>query len=122
MLLHSPAVRPAKTPKPLHAMPIPAPHHGKASKNPTVSYMQIAPLLGWPSGVVPITTIRTEEEHYGRTSDSIDRAAAKVMAKSAGLPMSVSIMAPEFRDEVCLAAMREIESRVDFDAKPQAYR
>ena len=119
----SDAFRDAELDVVLHpAMPIPAPHHGTASKNPTVSYMQIAPLLGWPSGVVPVTTIRKDEEHYGRSVDGIDRAAAKVMANSAGLPMSVSVLAPEFRDEVCLAAMKEIENLVEFDAKPLAYR
>jgi Asp-tRNA(Asn)/Glu-tRNA(Gln) amidotransferase A subunit family amidase len=110
------------------AMPIPAPFCGTATQNPNVSYMQIAPLLGWPSGVVPVTTIQSDEQQYHDVSslpanqqDRIAQAAATVMKDSAGLPMSVSVLAPAFRDETCLFAMKEIECLAKFHAKPEAY-
>ncbi|CAB9510144.1 Glutamyl-tRNA(Gln) amidotransferase subunit A [Seminavis robusta] len=114
------------------AMPTPAPFLGTAKDNPNVSYMQIAPLLGWPSGVVPVTTIQRDEQHFYNDktkgealprdqTDHFARAAAKVMEKSSGLPMSVSILAPAFRDETCLYAMKEIEKIANFQSKPQAY-
>jgi Asp-tRNA(Asn)/Glu-tRNA(Gln) amidotransferase A subunit family amidase len=125
----SDAVRDAGVDVILHpGMPIPAPFCGTATQNPNVSYIQIAPLLGWPSGVVPVTTIQSNEQRYHDTyslpanqQDGIAQAAAKVMQDSEGLPMSVSVLAPAFRDETCLFAMKEIERLAKFQAKPQAY-
>jgi hypothetical protein len=43
------------------------------------------------------------------------------MKDSVGLPMSVSVLAPAFRDATCLFAMKEIERLVQFQAKQRAY-
>jgi Asp-tRNA(Asn)/Glu-tRNA(Gln) amidotransferase A subunit family amidase len=91
------------------------------------SYLFIANLLQWPSGVVPVTLVQENEEDYDwqripeNQQDAIARLANKVMEKSAGLPISVSIMTPKFRDETCLRVMREVESATQFKAKAKAY-
>jgi len=79
------------------------------------------------AGVVPVTTVRADEQHY-RTEDlpenQRDKAAnitaSLVMKNSEGLPIAVQVMTPAFQDEKCLRVMREIESLVDFKDKPKA--
>ena len=85
-------------------------------------------MLGWPAGVVPVTTVRNEEQHYrmedipANQRDPIAKIAANVMEGSEGLPMSVAVMTPSYRDELCLRVMKEVESVVGFLEEPQAYK
>ncbi|CAB9507550.1 Glutamyl-tRNA(Gln) amidotransferase subunit A [Seminavis robusta] len=110
--------------------PIPAAPHGiSGDLTAAVSYMFMPNLLLWPSGVVPVTTVRTDEQHY-RMEDlplnQRDKAAKitadRVMKNSEGMPLSVSVMTPAFEDEKCLRVMKEIERLVDFKAEPSAYK
>lgn len=93
----------------------------------SVSYMFIANLLSWPCGALPITTVREDEQHYRREDlpkdqrDVMSVYAAQEMKGSAGLPMSISIMAPAFEDEKCLRVMKEIEKGVNFECRPTAF-
>lgn len=110
------------------ALPLPAMPHGIPGKlSSAVSYMFIANLLQWPSGTVPVTTVRPDEEHYDfeeipeNQRDSFGRLAQTVMKGSSGLPMSVSVMTPAFQDETCLKVMKDIESVAKFTAEPKAY-
>ena len=110
-------------------VPLPAFPHGLTGKlTAPISYMFIANLLDWPSGTLPVTTIQDHEQHYSMEdlpSDQRDdyvEIAAKVMENSAGLPLSVSVLAPAFRDETCLRVMKEVERLVDFQAEPSAYQ
>ena len=57
-----------------------------------------------------------QRDKFAVMADSI------VMKNSAGLPISVSVMAPAFKDELCLGALKEVERAVDFAALPTAYR
>ena len=109
-------------------MPIPAFPHGMSSKlTAPVTYMFIANLLLWPCGTVPVTTVKSEEENYNMDDippnqrDSISKLVQQSMKGSSGLPMSVSVMCPAFRDETCLKIMKDIESFADFKAEPKAY-
>lgn len=109
--------------------PIPAIPHGiSADLTSAVSYMFLPNLLLWPAGVVPITTVKENEQHYRMEdlpSNQRDKqakiTASKVMPGSAGLPISVSIMTPGFQDEKCLRVMREIETLVNFKDRPTAF-
>lgn len=109
------------------ALPIPAIAHGKCGRIMSVSYMFIANLLGWPCGTLPITTIRDDEMHYRKKDlpkvqrDVMSSYIAQELQGSAGLPMSISVMAAGFEDEQCLRVMKEIEKGVSFQARPKAF-
>ena len=109
-------------------LPIPAVAHGKCGKIMSVSYMFIANLLGWPSGCVPITTIREEEQHYCKQylpadqRDMMATAVAREMVGSAGLPIGISVMTANYEDEKCLRVMKDIEKGVQFKAKATAFQ
>ena len=102
------------------ATTLPALRHGAADEAPFGAYTLLASLLGWPAGVVPITTVRSEEQAGTmRGSDRMDRTAAATEAGSAGLPIGIQIMARMYRDDVALALMRALEqSAVDAPRTP----
>lgn len=112
------------------AMPIPAVPHGLSRMlTASVSYMFIANLLLWPCGAVPVTVVRRgEEEEYrnedlpANQRDAMADVVRQVMKKSAGMPLSVNVMAPAFQEEKCLRVMKEVERAVRFDHEPKAYK
>jgi Asp-tRNA(Asn)/Glu-tRNA(Gln) amidotransferase A subunit family amidase len=73
-------------------------------------YTALYNLLGYPTGIVPLTRVRLEEE-VGRTPsrDVVEQAALKVERGSAGLPVGVQVVARPWREHVALAAMQVIE-------------
>jgi fatty acid amide hydrolase len=110
------------------AMPIPAIQHGLSGKlTASCSYMFLANLLQWPSGALPVTTVRADEAHYRRKDmpadqrDIISRIVAQVMQGSEGMPISVCVMSPSYRDETCLRVMKEIEKTIPFQEEPKAF-
>lgn len=73
-----------------------------------------ANLTGLPAGVVPVTTVRPDEESDRRPGvDVVARLARADERGSAGLPVGVQVVAPWWREDVVLAAMAAIEARVD---------
>ena len=111
--------------------PLPALPHGMSGDlTAAVSYMFLPNLLLWPAGAVPVTTVRSDEQHYDmedlpesqRNDKAAKLTANHVMPGSEGLPLSVSVMTPAFEDEKCLRVMKEIERLVDFREAPGAYR
>mmetsp|Transcript_34149 Transcript_34149/g.50185 ORF Transcript_34149/g.50185 Transcript_34149/m.50185 type:complete len:617 (+) Transcript_34149:99-1949(+) len=110
------------------SLPIPALPHGISGDiTAAFSYTFIANMLLWPAGVVPVTTVRNDEQHYKfddipeNQRDAFAKKAAIVMEGSAGLPVSVAVMTPAFQDEKCLGIMKEVESVVKFDEEPKEY-
>ena len=76
----------------------------------SVNYTALYNLLAWPAGVVPVTRVRsTETDSRPAGGDGIDKAAHRVDAHSAGLPVGVQIAARPNRDDLVLAAMAAIE-------------
>jgi len=111
------------------ALPIPAFRHFTSGQlSSSVSYIFLANLLMWPSGTVPVTTVREDEVLYpveDLPEDQRDAIAQMVEANiegSAGMPISVSVMTPAYRDEECLRVMKEVEKVVQFNVKPQAFK
>ena len=111
------------------ALPLPAfPHGASGNLTGAFSYTVIANMLNWPAGVVPVTVVREDEQHYRLEDipkdqrDKMANLSAEVMNKSAGLPMNVAVMTPEYQDENCLRIMKEIEKIVKFDSEPSAYK
>ncbi len=95
----------------------PAFPHG-ASKNFTLasSYTIVFNATQFPAGVVPVTRVREDETDREGGRDSIVRHAARVDAKSAGLPVGVQIAARPWKDALVLAVMAAIEADVSSDA------
>lgn len=112
------------------SMPIPAFPHGMCEKlSLTVSYLFVASLLMWPSGSVPVTTVRSDEQRYypkeelpaDQRDGSVD-LIEQVMHESAGMPVGLSVMAPAYRDETCLRIMKEVEKVSNFRKQPVAFK
>lgn len=68
-------------------------------------------VIGFPAGVVPMTTVQLGEEtdrSIGR--DKVDITAHAVEEGSSGLPVGVQIVAPHWREDVVLAIMSALET------------
>jgi len=111
------------------ALPLPAfPHGASGNLTGAFSYTVIANMLNWPAGVVPVTVVREDEQHYRLEDipkdqrDKMANLSAEVMSKSVGLPLNVAVMTPEYQDENCLRIMKEIEKIIKFDSEPSAYK
>ncbi|KAL7573699.1 hypothetical protein ACA910_007741 [Epithemia clementina (nom. ined.)] len=112
-------------------MPVPAFKHSTSGKlTAACSYMFLANLLLWPSGVVPVTTIKEEEAKYydsidelpENQRDHIAELVASNMEGCTGMPISLSVMTPLYRDELCLRTMKEVERAVQFLSRPTAFK
>jgi fatty acid amide hydrolase len=106
------------------ACALPALPHGESRNVATAgAYAVIYNLLGYPSGVVPVTRVGAAEQVGRKKSiDRMERAALRAEAGSVGLPIGVQITARPWREHVALAAMLAIESvvrkRTDFPQTP----
>lgn len=104
---------------------VPAVRHGASANMPVAgSYSLLAPVLGYPAGVVPVTRVRTDEESgREKSSDVVRKTAIEADRGSAGLPIGVQVMGRPWRDDVVLAAMRAIEQAArrgaEFPATPK---
>jgi len=94
----------------------PAMLHG-GSKNFTLasSYSILFNATQMPAGVVPVTRVREEETERARDADLLERQAARVDARSTGLPVGVQIAGRPWRDNEVVAAMLAVESKVSRD-------
>ncbi len=93
------------------AYALPALPHG-ATKQLVIAggYVVLYNLLGYPAGIVPVTRVRAGEETVRKRSwDAAERTAKRAEHGSAGLPVSVQVVARPWREHVALAAMRAIQ-------------
>jgi fatty acid amide hydrolase len=93
---------------------LPAFTHGSSRDLLTAGgYTILYNVLGYPAGIVPVTSVHSGEEVGRKPSrDVVEQAARKVELGSAGLPIGVQIVARPWREHVALAAMRAIEEVV----------
>lgn len=78
-------------------------------------------LTGLPAGVVPVTTVRPGEETDRQPGvDVVERLARSHEHGTTGLPVGVQVVASWWREELVLAAMAAIESRVEGVPAPRA--
>jgi fatty acid amide hydrolase len=90
---------------------VPAMHHGAGADlaMPGV-YSLVNNVLGYPAGVVPVTTVRADEqETRPATKDSVVSAARRADVGSAGLPICVQVAARPWREHVALGVMQAIQ-------------
>jgi len=74
------------------------------------TYALLFNLLGYPAGVVSMTSVHSGEETDRPASrDRAEKAAANVESGSTGLPVGVQVAARPWREDVVLAVMRHIE-------------
>ena len=104
---------------------VPAVRHGASANMPVAgSYSLLAPVLGYPAGVVPVTRVgQGEDRRRGKSSDMVHKTASEADLESAGLPVAVQLMGRPWRDDIVLAAMRVIEqaarARPDYPVTPK---
>jgi len=107
------------------AYAVPAQRHGASLLMPLPGvYAPLAPVTGFPAGIVPVTRVRAgEESDRPETRDMVERVARESERGSAGLPIAVQVIARPWHDHVALAAMMTIETAArkaaDYPARPQ---
>jgi Asp-tRNA(Asn)/Glu-tRNA(Gln) amidotransferase A subunit family amidase len=107
------------------AYAVPAQRHGASLLMPLPgAYAPLAPVIGFPAGVVPVTRVRAGEESERKvTRDWVERTARDSERGSVGLPIAVQVIARPWRDHVALAAMMTIEAAArkqpDYPTRPK---
>ncbi len=96
------------------AAALPAIRHGDSRDLVTGgAYATLYNVLGYPTGIVPVSTVRAGEEQPRKPGrDAALRAARRAEEGSAGLPLTAQVVARPWREHVALAAMRAIEEGV----------
>ena len=96
----------------LPASPLPALTHGASRDLGTMTgYTVLFNVLGYPSGVAPVTRVQADEQSDRAASrDALLAAARKVEQHSAGLPIGVQIAGRPWREHEVLAAMAAVEA------------
>jgi fatty acid amide hydrolase len=91
---------------------LPAFRHGAGDELVTAgAYTCLYNVLGWPSGVVPVTRVRADEESDRPASkDKMDQAARDTERGSAGLPVGVQVAARPWREDLVLATLQALET------------
>jgi fatty acid amide hydrolase len=106
------------------AAPVPAIRHGDSRFIATAGACNVLyNVLGYPTGVVPVTRVRPGEDVPRRsTLDLMQRAARRAEIGSVGFPIGVQVVARPWREHVALAAMLAIEeaarTQADYPEKP----
>ena len=97
---------------PAHATPA-VPHTQSGQFLIAGSFSMLFNLVQFPAGVVPVTTVHTEEaSRSGGPTDRVEKTAALVDQASAGLPVGVQVVGRPFSDETVLGLMVELEDRL----------
>jgi fatty acid amide hydrolase len=93
------------------ATALPAVRHGATAELGSMgAYTMLYNLLGFPAGVVPVTTVRAgEQTAVARHDDASDRVAIASEQGSAGLPIAVQIAARPWQEHRVLAALAAVE-------------
>jgi fatty acid amide hydrolase len=94
------------------AYSLPALRHGASKDLVTAGvYAILYNVLGYPTGVVPVTRVREgEESQRKRSLDRLEGVAQATERGSAGLPVGVQVVARPWQEHIAFAAMRAIEA------------
>jgi fatty acid amide hydrolase len=76
-------------------------------------------LVQFPAGVIPVTRVRPDEARRDRPRDRMEKRAAEVDRRSAGLPVGVQVVGKPWAEDVVLAAMMAIEEALDEEGRPR---
>jgi Asp-tRNA(Asn)/Glu-tRNA(Gln) amidotransferase A subunit family amidase len=82
----------------------------------TVMYTHIWNTLNMPSGALPITIVREDEQHYESAhNDLITRRLRQTAQGSVGLPVGILVIGQPYEEEKVLSLMKSIEGEVKFE-------
>jgi len=101
-------------------LPFPAIKHGESEMLAGfVGSTFLNNIVGMPAGVVPIRTIKQDEEVYTtKYSDMASRILKKTARCTKGLPVGVQVATMTYNDELCLSLMKQIEDAFNFHEFP----
>uniref|UniRef100_A0A8R1DIS2 Amidase domain-containing protein n=1 Tax=Caenorhabditis japonica TaxID=281687 RepID=A0A8R1DIS2_CAEJA len=92
----------------------PPPHHGVPNKMMSAgSYTALFNLIDFAAGTVPVTVQQAADEtelQKMRAEDNWDRRIISESKDCTGLPVSVQIAAPPYKEETCLRLLKEVET------------
>ncbi|XP_034049400.1 fatty-acid amide hydrolase 1-like [Thalassophryne amazonica] len=82
-----------------------------------VSHAAVYNLLNFPAGVVPVSTVTSQDEeelknYKGYYQDKMDKNFKQAVSGGEGLPVAVQCVALPWHDELCLRFMKEVEQLV----------
>ncbi|KAL4484606.1 hypothetical protein ABPG74_019783 [Tetrahymena malaccensis] len=80
-------------------------------------YNLIWNVVNFPSGVVPVTQVRKDEQHYtnSRIKDKFSKLLDQRMRQNTeGMPVGVQITCLPHRDELCLNVMKQLDDQIQF--------
>jgi fatty acid amide hydrolase len=100
------------------AFSLPALRHGASKDLATAgAYAILYNVLGYPTGIVPVTRVREgEESQRKRSLDRLEGVAQATERGSAGLPVGVQVVARPWQEHLVFAAMRAIEGAMRVNA------
>jgi fatty acid amide hydrolase len=80
------------------------------------SYCFLGNMLNMPTGTIPVTIVKKEEEGVYECihKDKFAKAAKACTLDSAGLPVSVQVMTLPWEDEKCVEILRLIDNEIQF--------
>lgn len=77
-------------------------------------YMVIWNMLNFPSGVVPVTRVREDEQDFeDKFNDGWTKLIKDICDQSKGLPIGVQVIAHSYEDEKALAIMQVLEQNLE---------
>lgn len=81
-----------------------------------LEYSIIWNVMGFPSGVMPVTTVRKDEQKF---TDSYNDAWTKALDQDAknseGMPVCVQVVAYSYEDEKALGVMKMLEKEIGYE-------
>ncbi|HEX9578719.1 MAG TPA: amidase family protein, partial [Myxococcales bacterium] len=92
------------------------PHGGSRQFVLAASSSMLWNIAQLPAGVVPVSRVRPDETERANPRGLLEKLAAQVDARSAGLPVGAQIVGRPWADERVLAAMIALEEEVRTDA------
>jgi fatty acid amide hydrolase len=97
-----------------------APYHNQSVKVlPAICYSMIWNAVRYPTGVVPVRLVKTNETEYeDKYNDIVTTAAKKSMNNSEGMPISLQVVGLPNSDEKVLGVMKLVENIFDFHKHP----
>ncbi|KAL4474497.1 hypothetical protein ABPG72_016175 [Tetrahymena utriculariae] len=93
------------------------PHSSSLDSAPVSLYTFIWNYLNFPCGVLPVTKVLKEEQHFNNSR--IKELPAKrvdfyMKQNTEGLPINVQVVAPPFKEETCLNVMKILDDQIQF--------
>ena len=96
-------------------------HANAADMGVFLDYLNFWSLLHYPAGVVPVGTVAPGEDtgYVDTFDDKWSRIIRRDIRGSVGMPISVTIVAQPYEDEVAIGVMQRLDEEVAFRMSPK---